>query len=172
MMRLTDEQRRVVADNHNLIYDMLNRNNWSIDEYYDVAAIGLCRAAVGFDPAKGFTFSTYAGKVIINAVLCEQRKSMTAMRQGVTVSFDDPIPYTKGELTLGDMIAGGTEPQDTALCNAAEAAIEKLKPKERMVLRLTMAGYRQVEIAAMTGVSRAYISHVLADARRNLQYLA
>lgn len=171
-MRLTDEQRQVVADNHNLIYDMLNRNNWSIDEYYDVAAIGLCRAAVGFDPAKGFAFSTYASKAIINAVIHEQRKSMAAMRQGVTVSLDDPIPYTDAELTLGDMIGGGTEPEDIALCNAADVAIDSLKSREQMVLRLTMAGYKQLEIASIVGVSRTNVSRILTAARRNLQYLA
>ena len=45
-IQLNDEQRKLVADNHNLIYQYLIDNNLPQDEYYDIAAIGLCKAAL------------------------------------------------------------------------------------------------------------------------------
>lgn len=45
---MTDEQKQLVEQNHNLIYFYLYRHNLSIEEYYDVAAIGLCKAAITF----------------------------------------------------------------------------------------------------------------------------
>ena len=38
---LTDEERDLVTNNHNLIYSYLNKYNLS-DDYYDLCAIGLC----------------------------------------------------------------------------------------------------------------------------------
>ena len=42
---LNEYQQKYAEQNHNLIYGILNDKNLSIDEYYDVAAIGLCKAA-------------------------------------------------------------------------------------------------------------------------------
>ena len=43
---LTQQQQQLVEDNHKLIYFYLYRNSLSVDEFYDVAAIGLCKAAI------------------------------------------------------------------------------------------------------------------------------
>ena len=56
---LTEEQRNIVTKNHDLIYAFAHKKNISIDEYYDVLAIGLCKAAKSFDNDKG-EFSTFA----------------------------------------------------------------------------------------------------------------
>ena len=64
-MKLNDEQRKLVADNHNLIYQYLIDNNLPQDEYYDIAAIGVCKAAMGYDASKGINFSTCVHKLIL-----------------------------------------------------------------------------------------------------------
>lgn len=66
-IQLNDEQRKLVADNHNLIYQYLIDNNLPQDEYYDIAAIGLCKAALKYDTSKG-AFSTYVYKAIKNNI--------------------------------------------------------------------------------------------------------
>ena len=58
-MRMTDEQRKMVEQNHNLIYDFLYKQNLDTEEYYDIAAIGLCEAAIKYD-SKRSKFSTFA----------------------------------------------------------------------------------------------------------------
>ena len=67
-MKLNNEQRKLVEDNHNLIYQYLIDNNLPQDEYYDIAAIGLCKAAIGYDVSKGVTFGTYVYQSIRNNI--------------------------------------------------------------------------------------------------------
>ena len=46
---MTDEQRKLVEDNHSLIYLVINNMGLSVEDNYDIAAIGLCNAAIGYD---------------------------------------------------------------------------------------------------------------------------
>ena len=64
---MTDEQRKLVTENHNLIYSFLNKHGFDIEEYYDLAAIGLCRAAKTYDESKG-AFSTYAYRAMLTDI--------------------------------------------------------------------------------------------------------
>ena len=88
-IQLNDEQRKLVADNHNLIYQYLIDNNLPQDEYYDIAAIGLCKAALKYDTSKG-AFSTYVYRAIRNNIskekVTEKRHTVNAMSYNVTAS--------------------------------------------------------------------------------------
>ena len=53
---LTKEQKELVENNHKLIYYYIHKNGLSLDEYYDILAIGLCKAALNFDESKGIKF--------------------------------------------------------------------------------------------------------------------
>jgi RNA polymerase sigma factor (sigma-70 family) len=64
-LRLTYEQQELVSSNHNLIYSYAHNRNISLDDYYDLLAIGLCKAAKSFDETKG-AFSTYAYRCMQN----------------------------------------------------------------------------------------------------------
>lgn len=66
-MTLNEEQKKLASDNHNLIYYFLKTYNYNFDEYYDLAAIGLCRATLFFKEDKG-KFSTYAIKFMRNEI--------------------------------------------------------------------------------------------------------
>lgn len=55
---LTKEQQKIVEDNHNLIYGYAYKHNLDLDEYYDLLAIALCRAAMYYDGTK-CKFTTY-----------------------------------------------------------------------------------------------------------------
>ncbi len=63
---LSKDQQDLVSDNHNLIYSYANKMNLDINEYYDLLAIGLCKAAKMYDPNRGYAFSTYAYFVMRN----------------------------------------------------------------------------------------------------------
>lgn len=56
---LTPEQQKLVADNHNLIYSFAYKYKIDVGEYYDVLALGLCKAAMYHDGISG-KFSTLA----------------------------------------------------------------------------------------------------------------
>lgn len=58
-MQMTPKQQKLVKQNHNLIFLHLRLHNLPVSEFYDVAAIGLCKAAINYNADKG-AFSTYA----------------------------------------------------------------------------------------------------------------
>ena len=61
--RLTDDQRKLVEDHHDLIYYFMNVNGLTendVIDWYGEAAVCLCRAAIKFDPKKGVKFRKYA----------------------------------------------------------------------------------------------------------------
>ena len=71
-MKLNDEQRKLVADNHKLIYFYAHKHNVDVDEYYDLLALALCQAAYNYDKTKG-AFSTIAIRTMELKMLNEYR---------------------------------------------------------------------------------------------------
>lgn len=170
-MQLTPEQQKLVEDNHNLIYSFLNSHRLSIDDYYDVAAIGLCKAAYHFDPAKGIAFSTYAYKLIQNEILREMRKNNNISHGGNVpdVSLQEPTTQDDDTLTLGDMIpANYGNPEDALAVDSIHNAIDKLDPKHREIMKLFISGYKQGEIANIVGTSQANVSRIICKCRKDI----
>lgn len=70
--RLNDDQRRMVEDNINLVHYAIKKNFFGItksyDDYFQEGCIGLCQAALRFDPDLGYKFSTYALLMIIGTI--------------------------------------------------------------------------------------------------------
>ena len=63
MKQLNKTQQKLVEDNHNLIYSFMNKNKLSFDaveDWYGTCAVGLCKAALIFNPNKNIAFSTLA----------------------------------------------------------------------------------------------------------------
>ena len=58
-IRLSVKQRKIAEENHNLIYSFARSRKLDIEEFYDLLAIGLCKAAYYYNPDKG-RFSTIA----------------------------------------------------------------------------------------------------------------
>ena len=73
MGQLTLDQQRIVSENHNLIYSLANKKNINLDEYYDVLAIGLCKAAMIYNENKS-KFSTLAFTCMLNEYRHELKK--------------------------------------------------------------------------------------------------
>lgn len=61
--QLTDKQRKMVEDNHNLIYQFLSEKQLPEDEYYGAVAEALCKASMTYVGVNTL-FSTYAFKIM------------------------------------------------------------------------------------------------------------
>ena len=79
----------LIEENHNLIYSYLHKMRLDIEEYYDLAAIGLCKAANNFDETKGFKFSTYAYRCMNNEVLNQIRKESRCVTPLLIFDMDE-----------------------------------------------------------------------------------
>lgn len=59
-------RKKLIEDNIGLAYLALKKFKLNSEEYFDVAAIGLCKAANTYDASRGLAFSTYAMVIISN----------------------------------------------------------------------------------------------------------
>ena len=75
-LKLNDEQRKLVEQNHNLIYSAMTKcgiRRQDFDDYYGFAAIGLCKATIDYDESKAKSFSTYAYKCMQKEIIAYTR---------------------------------------------------------------------------------------------------
>ena len=88
---MTEEQKLLVENNHNLIYFMIHKMNESVEEYYDLAAIALCKAAINYQPDNG-SFANFACRCIRNEILLDHRARMMPKRwmNEYLISYDAP----------------------------------------------------------------------------------
>lgn len=160
---LNNAQRKLVEDNHNLIYSFLNSRHLSLDaieDWYGTAAIGLCKAALTYDESRGAKFATLAYICMDNEVrmvLRTNRKNVS-----VTASLDDEITATDGNCCLGDIIPDNRDFYYSIYLNdAIDIATKKLSDRDKKFIDLIVNyGMTNVEIAKRFGVSQPTVSRV------------
>lgn len=166
---LTKEQQKLVEDNHGLIYSFLQSRNLPFDEFYDLAAIGLCAAASGFDPTKGYEFSTYAYKAMASRISVEfrQKRNLRAVPEDKLMYYQAPI--TSGEwedFSRWIPCSKGRTDLDALAEIMFEEYIETIPPKAKDILLLSKQGYPHKEIHAKIGCSPQYVSLVRNNFRK------
>lgn len=160
---LNDAQRKLVEDNHNLIYSFLNSRHLSLDsveDWYGTAAIGLCKAALTFDESRGAKFTTLAYICMDNEVrmvLRTRRKNVNAI-----VSLDDELSTADGGCYLADVIPDNRDFYYPIYLNdAVEIATRKLSDRDKKFIDLIINhGMTNTEIAKQFGVSQPTVSRV------------
>lgn len=163
--KLTDEQRKLVEDNHNLIYKVLYDKHLDIDEWYGVAALALCKAAMLFDPDKKIQFSTYACAAIWNNI-CNQYALSIADRQipkDKIYSLD--CEYGTGEeaYTIKDYYADDYSFEDDILTRERFAkGLNRFKnPRDRSIVVMASEGYTYEKIGHAYGISRERVRQII-----------
>lgn len=141
-MKLNDEQRVVVEENHKLIYWYAHRRNLDLEEWYGLLAIELCKTVVSHDSERG-TLSTYYKIRCDNLVNKEYNKSKAKKN-------------THNGITTLDNIQVGYEP-----CIEEQIECIDFLTNSNEILYLRYLGYTQMEIAEKLGVTQSYISKIL-----------
>lgn len=148
---LNKDQQKLVEDNHKLIYSYAYKTNLDIYEYYDILAIGLCHAALEYDPSKGM-FSTYAYGAMRNEVYTYWRntyKLKKSIPQDMLVSYNEVLSEKIESLDISHLFI--------------EEKIKKLNDKERFIVLKSALGYKQNEISKELGISQSYVSRILRN---------
>jgi len=170
---LTEQQRKLAEENHNLIYSFLQKYHLPVEDWYGVAAIGFCKAIMKYKEGVS-KFSTFAYRCMFTAVMHEKRKEKAekaipsyqilyyqsefdAGNDGDTINYIDTIP------SLDDV-------EGDALAKVIfEEFFDTLKPQHRTIFRMFQGGYTQREIGNVVGCSQVQVSRVK---RKLLRYLA
>ena len=167
---MTQEQRKLVEENHKLIYYTLNKYKLNPEEYYDILAIGLCKAAIKFDPERS-KFSTFAMKVMYNEFLQHDRNEKAEKRKENknTLSLNYIMTNHKNKdrkCEFGDLLTDGREPfMDVIHMHLPDI----LTNQELLVCKLSYADYNQSQIAEKLGVTQSYVIRLLKRARIKLE---
>lgn len=144
-MKLTEEQKKIVEDNHNLVYWYANMKSLDIEEWYDLLSIELCISASKYDSERG-SFANYFKLRADGLVYKEIQKKIKA---GSSVTYIDAVASNDIDL-LED-----------------ELSVSEWLDKHEFsdILKLKLQGYTQKEIADIIGLSQSYVSQVLRKAK-------
>jgi len=168
MQKLNEEQQKLVEDNYKLIYFFLKKYNLDNEDWYDIAAIGLCKAAKAYKPG-ATKFSTYAMVVMLNEIKIEKRKKLYKQKSK-EISYNIPLAKSKDsleELMLEDILENKKSSDLSSYYIYKKAFKDSLnafdKIKQSIILDL-ISGYNQVEVCEKYKIySQSYISKIYKD---------
>ena len=173
--KMTPEQQKLAADNHNLIYGFLNKYKLSHDEYYDVAAYGFCRACQTWDSNKehGSKLSAYAYHCMYNSVKMQWRQNgRNPAVLAASLEEDLSVDAKGAALKLEDVLFDATDEMGKSdeISDLKLAMNVALNDTERKLIELSYWGeVKQWELAARTGLSQSYVSRILKRAKAKLR---
>lgn len=147
-----------------MIYTFLHQYHLPIEDYYDLAAIGLCKAGSKFDGSKS-KFSTYAYKCMSTTIFTEIRdkKAMKRIPDHQIVYYQAELDDNNGGSTSTFMnyIPSKENVEENALSEIIfEEYMSKLKERDKQIFILFSEGYKQEEIGKIVGCSQAQVSRV------------
>ena len=148
------------------------------EDLISIGTIGLIKGISTFDASKGARLATYAARCVENEILMyfrSQRKSS----QDVSLSDYIETGSDGAELSLMEVISSDedlleTVSQKEAVCRVRQALGICLTEQEQQIIRMRYgldgsAPKRQREVAAVTGISRSYVSRIEKRALQKLR---
>lgn len=163
MIYITEEQKELVEKNHNLIYSFLQKQHLSVEDWYGLAAIELCKAAITFNKEIS-SFSTYAFKCMFTHVYSEKRKELQArtIPSNQIVYYQTQINDDNGnETNFMNYIPSKENVEDTVLSSVIFDEYNKLlTDRDKKIFTLFRDGYTQKEISKIVGCSQPQVSRV------------
>ena len=163
MKPLTDEQRKLAEENHDLIFAFLQHNHLSESQYYDVVVFGyLCAAQEYCENSKlqQYSFSTVAWRKMrqelsqYNKYLSRDKRHSTM----ISIDNDDIESYENYAVSEQDELMKQVE-MDLLLHTLAT----KLPPRKMRIIRMKLAGAKMHEIAKAERITFHDINRLLAD---------
>lgn len=148
-MRLTEEQRKIVEQNHNLIYDFLYKKNLNEEEYYGAAAIGLCNAVIYHNHKRG-KLSTLAYKCMMSEVIrcIKHENGKTKIPSKNICSYDVLLNEEENESYKDIILTDSFNTYEIAEANINYINfLKKLNDKEKFIVKCFESGLNQTEIA-------------------------
>lgn len=161
-MKLTEEQRKIVEDNHNLIYKYCNRNNLDIDEWYGDLAIVLCEAVKLYDKNKG-CLSTYVYNAFKNRVINIYRDNTRKLKGYKLLSYNNII---RNEDNINNI---ELENKISKTENDIDSFILKNVVRENKIGMLVVYGYKHREISKILNLSNSQLIRKIKKFKRQLK---
>lgn len=136
-----------------------------VDEWYDIAAIGLCKAANTYNNDKS-GFSTYAYKCMYTTIMIEKRKenAMRTIPQNQIVYYENQVnkeSKNNDSSTFLNYIPSKQNVENETISTLLLDDIEnELVGNKRKVFIMLRNGYTQCEISKIIGISKQRVSKI------------
>lgn len=174
-LKLNDEQRKLVEQNHNLIYSAMRKfgiKEKDFDDYYDIAAIGLCKAMIYYDKSKGALYSI-AYKCILNEILLHKRNEnrLTRKINKECVSYNVSFSEDENDMSFADdvLLAGEGFENNFIFMFQFKKKWHTLNTREKEIFKLYFLGYGCLEIGKIYGISRQRVSKIILRTKEKLK---
>lgn len=166
MTKLTPEQSKLVEDNHQLIYSFIHKNKLNIDDWYDICALALVRAAKAYEPDKG-EFSTLTYTYMRNEMIREFKRNDLHFPE--TLSLDHEYENNKdGDVyTLANLFEANDDVEGEVVSRVYIEEMKKFfdenlkKDNHKKVIDLIFQGMTKDEASKEVGISRERFDQVI-----------
>ena len=176
------EARNILIErNLRLVAHIMKKYYANTSEHEDlisIGTIGLIKGITTFNAQKGARLATYAARCVENEILMYFR-SQKKSSQDVSLSDYIETGNDGAALALMDVVGGEEDLLETvsrreSIRNMNEAVDTCLNDQERLVIQLRYGlggkpAKRQREVAAVTGISRSYVSRIEKRALEKLK---
>lgn len=175
-----EEVDQFYRDNVKLLHSIV-RPYRGLDEYEDLlqeASIGFIKAIQTYKPSKGVKLTTYAFICAQNEVRMYLRKNSAKSRTAVVVSLDTGSDDDHNQDSLMNRISGhdGSAPviEDsihvkTVFRQAMRIVEHEMDQTSILVIRRTMEGIPQSQMAKELNLSQSKVSKILSAASREIR---
>lgn len=167
---LTEEQKRIVEENHNLIYWYCNKYNLDIEEYYGLFAIELCKAVQSYDPTKS-KISTYIIRAFWNKHVNYDKRKKTNKRKANEdiISIDQDFGQDGEEYKLSDFLTNGKSIEDEIIMIPLSECELDDKLMSVVRLRLENPNLTQRELGDILGIGQMQAGRRLKAAEKKIK---
>jgi RNA polymerase sigma factor (sigma-70 family) len=175
---LTEEQRQLAAENHNLIYAFAKQNCVDLEEVYGDLAIGLCKAAKAYDELMGLKFSTFAFACMKVEYVNYQRTKHAPgqIPEACIISYDALTVCDNKDgdtFSLSIVLQGSDDVEYDISVGLVDNFIKTLTPSEKTVVYVKMQNYPDRVAGDYLNVTHQYINALKHRIRKKwLKYMA
>ena len=161
---LTREQQKLVEDNHKFIYHFIYQHNLPLEEYYDLLAISLCKAARTYNPNRGYTFTTLAGRIMKHDIIRTWRHNSNSSRvpHRYLVSLDAQVnnKETGKHNLFQDYLAQFMSSDLDRSAIEVDEFLDTLDDRQKHILQRFMDGYTGRDVAKELGITAQRVAQL------------
>lgn len=170
-MKLNDEQKKLVEENHSLIYWFASKNSVPVEEYYDTLAIALCKAARDYDSNIG-SFSTCAFAYMRNELFMKYRDE-NLLKKNIPkediIHFDNDNIWEYSNLLPSSELVENEVLDKEYYDEIVQQICDLLNDRDTEIFKYLLEGLTMRDIAKKIGLSYQRIHQIIKTIREKVR---